>query len=355
MTYLASSSAVQMALQQPDYLNGFSTNNERNPSNETLTNNIKDLDRSITPNANEYLQQAEDKLNKLKQLSNERNALAHAKLDNFTEKLGTAYEINNQNLDNQQSKLAPSLVIPSLPAADPDEVEVLFHSLAADVNAASASGEISADLDDTLKLYIEMAKNSALDYDSFEGGVQGYFAFFGEFNDYVSGMGQYLTTLTDDRGNALMKYDSAVFKGLEDLINKFSDDAGKLYPASGTATKEEAKMMAKAWGMPETCVQEGKNGGWVVKIDISPLTTMLKDMKSQFYDEKNKAPKEINTFQFDTWKNGFAAQSDKLQNNVQILMTRLTTEMGKSDNFMKQLNELLEKWAQNKKNIFSTR
>ncbi|NDL61512.1 IpaD/SipD/SspD family type III secretion system needle tip protein [Acerihabitans arboris] len=259
----------------------------------------------------------------------------------FDEKLRDYQEIYRNWPDAEPLSIAnrppepPFLSLPRLPEGEHVENTLRLREAEAEIHGARALGALSTEEAD---FWLKGIKNiTAYEnfYQEYENGVKAFTSLISEFNAFKGKKTQYLTILKDSNGNDIMQFDKAILAELQTLIDKFSGNAGIMFPASGSASRADADKWAQEWDMDPQCVQEA-NGGWVVRVDLAPLETIKKDL------EKSGVDKTMNSFQYQSWESGFNAQGDTLQNTMQILMTQLTNKFGERDVQIKGLNEWIE-------------
>jgi len=180
----------------------------------------------------------------------------------------------------------------------------------------------------------------------YETVVERYTTFYSSFSDFMSGLSGYITVKTDDKGNQTMEFKPEVMNKLNELINTYSGDKGVLFPASGTTTKAEADKWAAELGLPANCVQLS-GSGYVVKLDISPLTTIRDNLN-------DTALKPMNTFQYQSWRSGFDAQSGKFQTTLQTLTTKYGNANGMFDTMVKVLSSIITSGSETLKQILAS-
>lgn len=299
--------------------NDIDGNNDRRPQHQSL----------------EHVQRALDKLGEFQKLILKHNTEVHDGLDRFIKQNDKVIEHNRAVLKNQKGELllnSPTLKLP--PAHSTEEAEVLEHGFKSEINGAKSWKVLSTPMFNFFPDLSEVQQSFIDNYNTYNNGVQAYFNFYSAFSNFMSEMSKYLHTGEDKNGNQTLYYEQAVIDELNKLISQYATGPnGVLFPISGTATKAQAERWAQEWGMSADCVQQLAGGGWGVRVDLTPLTEMANGLKSTL--------KDMNSFQFQAWQSGFDAQADKLKNTVQILMTKLTSEMGKQDNRLKELDAFL--------------
>ncbi len=181
----------------------------------------------------------------------------------------------------------------------------------------------------------------------YETVVERYTAFYSDFSDFMSGLTAYLDVTTDDKGNQTMEFKTEALNKINALINSYSSGSkGILFPASGTTTKAEAEKWAAELGLPAHCVTSVV-GGFVVKMDISPLTTIRDNLR-------DIALKPMTTFQYQSWRSGFDAQSGKFQTTLQTLTTKYGNANGMFDTLVKVLSSSITSGAETLKQILAS-
>ncbi|HEY0210471.1 IpaD/SipD/SspD family type III secretion system needle tip protein [Acerihabitans sp.] len=299
--------------------NDIDGNNDRRAQHQTL----------------EHVRRALDRLDGYQRLTLTHNTEVRDELERFIKQNDKVIEHNRAVLKNQKGDIlldSPTLKLP--PAHSTEEAEVLKHGFKSEINGALSWKVLSAP---TFNFFpdLSVVQQSFIDnYNTYNNGVQAYFNFYSAFSNFMNEMSKYLHTGEDKNGNQTLYYEQAVIDELNKMISHYATGSnGVLFPISGTATKAQAQRWAQEWGMSADCVQQLAGGGWGVRVDLTPLTEMAKGLKSALND--------MNSFQFQAWQSGFDAQADKLKNTVQILMTKLTSEMGKQDNRLKELDAFL--------------
>ncbi|QWA10501.1 IpaD/SipD/SspD family type III secretion system needle tip protein [Sodalis ligni] len=181
--------------------------------------------------------------------------------------------------------------------------------------------------------------------DVYETVVERYTAFYSAFSDFMSGLTALITFKTDDKGTQTMEFKPEALKKIEALINSYSGDKAVLFPASGTVSETEAKKWASELGLPAGCVKSS-GSGFVVTIDLSPLITIRDNLKEM--------SGSMTTFQYQSWKSGFDAQSSKFQTTLQTLTTKYGNANGMFDTANKILSSTITSGAEALKQILAS-
>ncbi|WP_413735579.1 IpaD/SipD/SspD family type III secretion system needle tip protein [Sodalis sp. RH21] len=181
----------------------------------------------------------------------------------------------------------------------------------------------------------------------YETVVERYTNLFRDFSDFMSGLTRHLKVTTDDKGNQTMQFDRAVLDEIQKLIDRYSvGAAGILFPESGGVTKAQAEEWAKELGIDAKCVQP-YNGGYVVRMDLSPLEAIKKDLT-------DSGVKPMNTFQYQSWRSGFDAQADKFKTTLQTLTTKYGNANAMFDTLVKVLSSSITSGADALKQIIAS-
>ena len=118
-----------------------------------------------------------------------------------------------------------------------------------------------------------------------------YNEFMKEVNEYMSKIQEHIDPYIDkNNGNqSLVEVDyGALYKGLNEIFQKYSGDAGVLFPtdASGNplegVSEEDARKFQKEAGLPDGCVVEVSKGVWQVKIDLSEIEERMTTLDNLF-------------------------------------------------------------------------
>lgn len=181
----------------------------------------------------------------------------------------------------------------------------------------------------------------------YENVVERYTAFYSDFSDFMSGLTAFLNVTTDDKGNQTMQFKPEVIAEINKLINDYANGSkGVLFPASGTATKAEADKWAKELGLDPACVQPS-GVGYVVRVDLSPLLSIRDNLN-------DSAIKPMTTFEYQSWRSGFDAQSGKLQTTLQTLTTKYGNANGMFDTMVKVLSSSITSGSETLKQILAS-
>ncbi|WP_413725724.1 IpaD/SipD/SspD family type III secretion system needle tip protein [Sodalis sp. RH16] len=211
-----------------------------------------------------------------------------------------------------------------------------------------------ADLDEKrAKSYRELWQDAADGINSIKSGylevyetvVERYTAFYSSFSDFMSGLTALITFSTDDKGTQTMEFKPEALQKINALISSYSGDKAVLFPASGTVSETEAKKWASELGLPAGCVKPS-GSGFVVTIDLSPLTTIRDNLKEM--------SGTMTTFQYQSWKSGFDAQSSKFQTTLQTLTTKYGNANGMFDTINKILSSTITAGAETLKQILAS-
>lgn len=111
--------------------------------------------------------------------------------------------------------------------------------------------------------------------DVYEHAIQTYMNFFSDFSDAISEMSKFITSNKDENYPITVNY-IGLFGLFLDLYNKYAGDAGILFSSQ---SYWEAQQWADEWGLK---ISE-ENGMFVVRIDISPVMSILYDITALFY------------------------------------------------------------------------
>ncbi|WP_413722047.1 IpaD/SipD/SspD family type III secretion system needle tip protein [Sodalis sp. RH23] len=183
-------------------------------------------------------------------------------------------------------------------------------------------------------------------YRTYETGTTRNTNFFSAFNEFLKVKSKYLDVRTDDKGNQFMYFKPGIEAELTALIEKYTKtEAGILFPVSGVASEAEAKSWAEEWGLDPTCVKPS-GSGYVVRVDISPLQSILALFKEKI-DEGGGKFKELNSIEYNAFDSAFNGLAEKLKNQVQIFMTKLSDTLGRVETWTKQVNT----WIEQKKDL----
>ncbi|TKI05073.1 IpaD/SipD/SspD family type III secretion system needle tip protein [Martelella alba] len=181
----------------------------------------------------------------------------------------------------------------------------------------------------------------------YETVVERYTAFYSDFSDFMSGLTAYLDVSTDDKGNQTMQFRPEVLDEIDKLLATYGNgEQGVLFPATGSATREDAEKWAAELGLDPACVQ-ASGDGYVVRIDLSPLQTIRDNMS-------DSALAPMSTFQYQSWRSGFDAQSGKFQTTLQLLTTKYGNANGMFDTMVKVLSSSITSGAETLKQILAS-
>jgi len=169
----------------------------------------------------------------------------------------------------------------------------------------------------------------------YENILERYTAMFGEFGELMGAITGYLDVQTDDKtGVQNFIFDEKALGAIKDLVAKFEGAAGTLVPVNGgSVTQAEAIKWAEQLGLdPSKCVQRSGNG-YCVKMDISSLTDIVKNMPS--------SQAKLSTFEYQSWRSGYDAQGDRLKTAIQTLTTKYSSANGNFESLTKLLSSMI--------------
>ena len=199
----------------------------------------------------------------------------------------------------------------------------------------------------------------------YEELLKKYSDFYKEFNEKIMAeMSKWIGTQADGKRIVLnRKFLEAVN---ELLTNYKAHPAGTLFPIPDkdgnrpVATQAEAKSWAKAMGMGENSpnvVELPDGGGFIVKMDLSPLQTMADQLtevfKSGNYDEFGDFKVNLDSAKFQAWQTGFNSLEGDLKNQLQVFTTKYGNANSYHENFNKILSSQLSQYAEMLKAIVS--
>lgn len=136
-------------------------------------------------------------------------------------------------------------------------------------------------------------------------------------------------------------------KYIQEYINK---NSSQLFPPTSgdkpaSCNKTEAMKWLKQFGLSKDCLVEVGPGKYVVRLDATPLNTMLDsliDMKSSSFNDWVILP----ILKYNLWQTGFDAQAESIHQTAQTMSQRLTHAQGAYDMLIKLLSSFIQQEAE---------
>lgn len=278
------------------------------------------------------LQYADSKAKQLLDINSEKSTLATVN-----------EQINERVLTRQQFEAA----LMSLGNANVELTEEQKQQLQQEVNSTlfkSVVGDsdtfASKKIISDVELWGQISKNIGSINDSYlkmyESAVAGYTSFYQELSEKVlAKMGGWVQPGKD--GNSV----KLSAKSIADALSKIIDDKSFIlvppqnspYP---TFSWSEAETWAKELGLPTSCIQMKNNGGYVVIPDLTPLKTMLEEVK-----KLGNGDVELDNAKYQAWQAGFKSQEEDLKTTLQTLTQKYSNANSIYDNLVKVLSSTI--------------
>ncbi|HHE6471128.1 TPA: type III secretion system needle tip protein SctA [Providencia rettgeri] len=177
----------------------------------------------------------------------------------------------------------------------------------------------------------------------YESVVAGYTAFYQALSDKVlAQMGSWVQPGTD--GNSVTLYTgniAPVLAGIYNAYEKLEPSSILLPPQDGQnktfTSHAEAKIWASELGLPESCIK-GKNGGYVIIPDMTPLKVMEQEIYDSF---GTSSPVKVDNAKYQAWQAGFKSQEENLKTTLQTLTQKYSNANSIYDNLVKVLSSTI--------------
>ncbi len=167
----------------------------------------------------------------------------------------------------------------------------------------------------------------------YETLVERYTGLFSDFSEFMGKLTNYLKVEPDKNGNQVMTFSDGALNDIQKLLNDYSGDKGILYPVEGSATRQDALAWANELGIDAKFVVPGK-GGYVIKMDLGPLENIRDSLAEN-------VGKGLSTFEYQSWRSGFDAQSDRMKTTLQTLTSKYGSANGMYDTVVKLLSTMI--------------
>ncbi|WP_338806816.1 IpaD/SipD/SspD family type III secretion system needle tip protein [Pseudomonas chlororaphis] len=228
-----------------------------------------------------------------------------------------------------------------------DETVELLRGLPGGPRDVRGNARSSGDFFEQLTGMIDDIKDDYLAV--YEEMLSKYSAFYKDFNESIMGkMGRYVDN--DTASSNIWLRTKEMKEDIVALIDKYSSEPEGVYYRS--SSRVEALKWAEAMGLPDSCVQSSKSGGFVVMIDLS----VLKKMRDQL-PEINNAPfwtSFANSAAFQAWQTGFNSLESDLKNQLQLFTTKYSNANSYHENFNKIFSSQLVQFAEMLKQMTSS-
>lgn len=227
--------------------------------------------------------------------------------------------------------------LPKLPMLNPGDSNISGQVMMSDAELwEKISKSIGSINDGYLKMY--------------ESVVAGYTYFYQKFSEKIlSQMGSWVQPGKD--GNSVKLLANNLFATLWSIVNACEGTNNSaldpsyvlLPPQSGGSTvdkvmsKDEAEMWAAELGLPSSCVKE-INGGYVVLPDLTPVKTMIQELKDMNGDQ---GILELDNAKYQAWQAGFKSQEENLKTTLQTLTQKYSNANSLYDNLVKVLSSTI--------------
>ncbi|XBS70293.1 IpaD/SipD/SspD family type III secretion system needle tip protein [Acerihabitans sp. KWT182] len=228
--------------------------------------------------------------------------------------------------------------------------------------AADASADAEAEISDLGTLaakaamsYQELCELTEQGLETIKSGylevyqhvIKTFEAYYKDFQAINKDVFSYFTAETDKNGNTTHTLKPELLTKLNELITQYSTGTtGVLYPVSGVTTQEDATKWANELGLSTDCVKP-YNGGYVVRVDLSPIIN-IRDSVVKIEEEGAQS-----AFKLNAWKGGFDAQVTTLNTAVQSLTSKFGNAQGIYDTAVKLFSSLITSLADSIKQIIA--
>lgn len=179
----------------------------------------------------------------------------------------------------------------------------------------------------------------------YETLVERYTGLFSDFSDFMGKLTTYLKVTPDKNGNQVMTFEAGALDEVNALIKKYSGDQGNLYPVSGTTSQADALAWAKELGIDTKFVVKS-GSGYVIKMDLGPLNNIRDSLAPDLV-------KSMSTFEYQSWRSGFDAQSDRMKTTLQTLTSKYGSANSTYETVIKLLSSMISSMSDVLKQIMA--